>query len=72
MLADLNSVPLTQLFYHSVEVSLGWKHMGGPRQVALDGNLVLSDVVVMKTSLASPLPNIILLSVNLRCIRIIL
>lgn len=40
MLADLNSVPLTQLFYHSAEVSLGWKHMGGSRQVALDGNLV--------------------------------
>lgn len=40
MLADLNSVPLTQLFYHSAEVSLGWKHMGGTRQAAVDGNLV--------------------------------
>lgn len=42
MLADLNSVPLTQLFfYHSCRSLLGMEaHGRTPRQVALDGNLV--------------------------------
>jgi len=41
MLADLNALPLTQLFYNTAEVTVGWKQVG-KRKMALSGSFLFT------------------------------